>query len=220
MVSIRPHLNRAADQAMRQNRKLRDNREESAEPQENNHHANGQRSKHAQRLRHTPLGAFDHQANQGKVIEAQTLDSAQDDQSVNDEIARGESIDSSDLSESQINEQIPQSTSTTQSWVRLSYPLASFFPPNDTKENSESSLHENEENCQHSTTEQSEDSTPWWQQDLSYFHDYRNHNWGASALRELNVESLSEAADAMTADGESRPTPIPRPIIRPEPNDS
>jgi len=146
VVTIRPFTNRAAEQAMRQNRKQKNSHEESSSQRDDAHFVRGRRrSKPQHILRDKHHGSFSHQRYQGKILEVQALQDSKDDQSINDDIARGESIDSVELSESQTAESNVQSPTSSQSWVRLYNPLASYFPDNDTEDENELDLQDGED---------------------------------------------------------------------------
>ncbi len=220
MVTIRPYTNRAAEQAMRQNRRQKNSRDESSAQGDDAHVFRGRRrSKPQHIIRDKHHGGFSHHRYQGKIVEAQAVQNTKDDQSINDDIARGESIDSVEMSESQIAEPSVQSPVSSQSWVRLYNPLASYFPDNDTEDENELDLQDGEEDMYGLSCDHEAESTPWWEQDLSYFNDYRTYNWGAAAMREANLDVLREAADSMWARKTPRPIHIPKPVIRPEPGE-
>jgi len=221
VVTIRPYTNRAAEQAMRQNRKIKYSGEESSgQGEETQLVPTRHRSKPQHLLKDKHLG-FSNKNHQGLIVETQMAQERANDQSISDEIATGESIDSVEASESQIAADDPgvQTTSDTHSWVRLYYPLASYFPDYKSEKENTVDLQDGGEDDSDTSSENETESTPWWQQNLGYFNDYRNFNWGASALRDLNVEAVAEAADSVWARSTPRPIHIPEPISRPEPSE-
>jgi len=139
--------------------------------------------------------------------------------SVGDAVARQEVIDSVESADAdQAQTTVEVKVANIGGFLRLTYPLSSNFPhlkKSNNKEVDSSDSSDFEDGDGHASSE----STPWWQQDVGYYHDYRNHNWGLTAMRALNMEALDEAEDAMKEEKSAQPVYVPQPIPEPDPNE-